>query len=132
MITLRNYDMKKRTKKNDIRISESEWIEWVNIDYAQNVVNIDCHIEEMRCLWNALELACVRECCGIYAFDLTQKNIKSVANRLNAKEVNRLLLSLIAELDKIESSEVMSAILNQRINKNVFRKVIQHIGRNIA
>ena len=70
--------MSSRPRKNDIRIGDGQWIDFIGIDGRHNeAVEIDHLLTGLFPLWQGLERHCEAACCGFDAFDFSQDSIAS-------------------------------------------------------
>ena len=79
--------------------------------------------------WRDLETECIADCCGIDAFDFSDKRIKSTIQFHNADEVLNNLKALKTEFKKSNKEKVSSYILNAYFNEVEFYKFIEQIEK---
>lgn len=104
---------KKRSRKYDIRIGEREWIQGARPDAAVAAASLDGHLTEMFPLFDAMETACHRDCCGLEAFALRPREIEQALARLDVREQDRLLRTCISSIEGMESSVVCSQFFRE-------------------
>jgi len=118
--------------KNDIHISETERIHWVEFDNSSNdLYDVDYIIAKHDDFWTFLQIFCVPDCCGLNAFRFYPDDIANAS-----KEVDKVLLRedlLKLKLDLINSAKdiIISSRMNSLVDKAVFVKLLDHINRNL-
>jgi hypothetical protein len=123
----------KRARKNDIRIGDNKWIEWVSTDGHQNsAVEIDDLIDPMNDFWNRLQTECIAECCGIDAFDLLPGNIKRAAVELSDSTLLEKVNRFRERVETANEQVFVSHQLNSYFHRNVLLQLIDHILAHIT
>jgi len=129
------YNVRKKEKEseNDIWISATEKIKWVNFDVKTDLVkSIDDQIESIIPFVKSLEIHCDSLCCGVRAFSYHKNDIVEKFNEQNDQENTRIkLLAIIENIHKIEEDVVSSRVLNQLIHKSVMLKLLSHIEASL-
>lgn len=111
----------------DIPIGNNEVIKWVDFDMKNAKIEyIDDEILPLKALFDGLELACVRGCCGIEAFSFKQELIHETATQLNLK-IKDELDNIIDTIESKTSEVVGSIFLNQYFVKSVFVNLLKHM-----
>jgi hypothetical protein len=112
----------------NIRIGKDKWIEWVEFD-PRNVelFRLDTLLKPTEKLWEALETECVVGCCGIDALSFLEEDIERATNEMDKNSLRYNLLDLIRQLSEIDSTVLISSMLNQLIDKGVFIQLLKHI-----
>lgn len=116
----------------DISIGENKWIKWVDFDAEKvNPISIDDLIEPMSRFWKNLEIECLAECCGIEAFSFLPKDIENASKDFNNNELYNLFNKTINKLNNISDEVIVSRLLNQLMNREMFIELLEHIKENI-
>lgn len=124
--------MKKRSRKNDIRIGETDWIEWEKPTNPEQTVSIDNIFESASELWQALETECVHECCGIHSLGLKPKQIRESLSKLDKRVAITNVDKIIGQLQVMEGNCFKSRRLGQLFTKKTLLRVLNHVRNNIA
>lgn len=123
---------KLRLKRGDIYIGNECWIEAISVDGRQtDAVNIDYLLDDLGNFWDALEQDCVAECCGLDAFDFTQKTIEQVALDGDLKELRTSIDKLIESVRHLKAEVLVTGRLNQYVDKKTFLELLAHILASI-
>ena len=116
-----------------ILIGNNLFIEELSIDYSGKMLDLDPYIAPLNTFFDRLEVACVRECCGIQAFSFIPDDIQKALVGLSAETV---IIQLKAMQTAIEEQwwckTVSSTILNNNFDRKVFLQVLAHIIKTIC
>jgi len=104
----------------DIPIGNSQVIKWVELDWKNvDVEYIDDVILPLEPLFNQLEVACVRECCGIDAFSFKTELITMTAAKLDLPFTD-IIDKIITKVETLKSVAIGLSALNHCFEKSVF------------
>ncbi|WP_424651710.1 DUF6331 family protein [Capnocytophaga gingivalis] len=116
-----------------ILIGNNLFIEELSIDYSGKMLDLDPYIAPLNTFFDRLEVACVRECCGIQAFSFIPDDIQKALVGLSAETV---IIQLKAMQTAIEEQwwckTVSSTILNNNFDRKVFLQLLAHIIKTIC
>ena len=120
--------MSARLRKNDIPISASHWIEFIDLEGRyEEALEIDALLVELSALWPGLEQHCVAGCCGFDAFDFYPETIISATATMDLASLRRSLSHAILKIEALETTVVMSTRLNNLADKKTFLALLTHI-----
>jgi len=119
--------------KNDIRIGDNEWIEFIELTsrYDQ-AYEIDALIASLSDLWKSLETLCLAECCGLDAFDFRPQAIRNATEGMESVFLETTLKNVIFDIEKLPAGVLVSKRLNNYIAKQTFIQLLNHIEANIG
>lgn len=113
---------------NDIKLSETEFIKWIDFDAARSEpFEMDYLIETMQNFWKGLEVYCVAECCGIDAFAFDREQILTSFREAKDSDIENSLVYALHQINKIEEEVLSSSILNQLFHREFFKHLLSHI-----
>ena len=114
--------------KNDIHIGETERIHWVEFDTSSNdLIDVDYIIAKHDSFWTFLQIFCVPDCCGLDAFRFHPEDIANASNHVDTEALKEDLGKLKLDLLKSDKDIIISARLNNLIDKGVFIELLDHI-----
>ena len=115
-----------------ILIGNNLFIEELPIDYNGKLLDIDPYIAPLNAFFDKLEVACVRECCGIQAFSFMPEDIHKALVGLSTETI---ITQLKAMQTAIEEqwwyNTVGSTILNNNFDRKVFLQLLAHMIKTI-
>lgn len=93
--------------------------------------NADIYLNLNLGFWQALEVHCIAECCGIDAFDLSPDEIIQTIKGYDQKLIKENLNALLKELESTDIKYVSSDIFNHYSTSKDFINRIQNIVKII-
>jgi hypothetical protein len=113
---------------HDIDIGRDKWIIFGELNGLQNqAINIDALLQPLSDFWQLLETRCVRECCGIDAFDFWAENVLNNTKHLDHGELLAKLHAIKESVLGITSVAVVSQKLNNYFLKTTFIELLDHL-----
>ncbi|WP_314205757.1 DUF6331 family protein [Capnocytophaga bilenii] len=70
-----------------ILIGNNLFIEEFPVDYGGKLLDLDPYITPLKTFFDKLEVACIRECCGIQAFSFIPEDIHKALIGLSAETI---------------------------------------------
>jgi len=117
----------KQKHDNDIAIGNGAYILWKDWDWKNETIEyIDALLGDVEIMFDKLELACYRGCCGIEAFVFTPGEIKKAGNE-SESNLQEKIDQIISTLNSTESVVIGMKNLNINIAKSVFIRLLHHI-----
>jgi hypothetical protein len=121
-------DRQGRVHPGDILIGEDEWIRFIELDGDQaRAENLDSWIFPLNPFLQFLVLECVPECCGIDAYRFMPQDIREAASRSELDDLESKLLTLHDQACSLDSKCVVSSVMNQYFNRQVFIQLVEHL-----
>ena len=90
---------------------------------------IDSFLNRDREFWKDLETFCVAECCGIDAFDFSDKNLEETIQHYDQESILKNLDQLLVFLKTKKSNTVSILSWNYTEKRDLFIKRIENIKR---
>ena len=116
-----------------ILIGNNLFIEELSIDYSGKMLDLDPYIAPLNTFFDRLEVACVRECCGIQAFSFMPKDINKALVGLSAETIVTQLKAMQTAIEEQWwCKTVSSTILNNNFDRKVFLQLLAHIIKTIC
>ena len=110
-----------------IKLGGGKTIRTISSSYSiREAVQIDSLLAASLPLWEALELGCVAECCGLAAFSFLPEDIARAAVACDA-EVLASLAKLESEIAGLSANSLISDRLNQGIERTPLLELLAHI-----
>jgi hypothetical protein len=120
-------------RRHDIPIGPDLWIKYVEVDGRQKrAVSLDPWILPIQPFWDALEVNCVKDCCGIDAFSLFPEDLRNARTSVEPTDLQRTLQLLHSMINESESDIFVSNCLNNYFDRKVVLELVEHILQHIA
>ncbi|MEM7735651.1 MAG: DUF6331 family protein [Deinococcota bacterium] len=114
----------------DIRVDDNLWLQWIGIEgryhEAQDIDNI-IDRPPLDKFWTQLETICVKDCCGLDAFDFRPKAIAQATAHLATDTLQIKLEQVRDTLQSVDKDIVSSVRLNSISQKDFFISLLDHI-----
>ena len=115
-----------------ILIGNNLFIEEFPIDYTGKLLDLDPYIAPLNAFFDKLEVACVRECCGIQAFSFMPEDIHKALVGLSAETIVTQLEAMQTAIEEQWWYNVVgSTILNNNFDRKVFLQLLAHMIKTI-
>ena len=115
-----------------ILIGNNLFIEELSIDYSGKMLDLDPYIAPLNTFFDRLEVACVRECCGIQAFSFIPDDIQKALVGLSAETIVTQLKAMQTAIEEQWWYNIVgSTILNNNFDRKVFLRLLTHIIKTI-
>ncbi|WP_460220325.1 DUF6331 family protein [Psychroserpens sp. MEBiC05023] len=95
-------------------------------------IEIDEFLMENEEFWNHLEYHCVRECCGIDAFNLEREYFLEIIEYYNKAQILENMNSIIDKIENSALKQVRSGFFNLNENKEVFKQRLLNVIPSIV
>ena len=116
-----------------ILIGNYLFIEELPVDYSGKLLDLDPYIAPLNTFFDKLEVACVRECCGIQAFSFMPEDIHKALVGLSVETVITQLKAMQTAIEEqYWCKTVGSTILNNNFDRKVFLQLLNHIIKTIC
>ena len=116
-----------------ILIGNNLFIEELPVDYSGKLLDLDSYIAPLNTFFDKLEVACVRECCGIQAFSFMPEDIHKALVGLSVETVITQLKAMQTAIEEqYWCKTVGSTILNNNFDRKVFLQLLNHIIKTIC
>lgn len=116
-----------------ILIGNNLFIEELPVDYSGKLLDLDPYIAPLNTFFDKLEVACVRECCGIQAFSFMPEDIHKALVGLSVETVITQLKAMQTAIEEqYWCKTVGSTILNNNFDRKVFLQLLNHIIKTIC
>ncbi len=90
-------------------------------------IEIDKFLKEDEEFWNHLEYHCLRECCGIDAFNLEREYVLEKIKLFNKEQILKNVNLIISEIENSTYKYVNSSFFNLNENKEVFKQRLLNV-----
>ena len=116
-----------------ILIGNNLFIEEVPVDYSGKLLDLDPYMAPLNTFFDKLEVACVRECCGIEAFSFMPEDIQKALVGLSVETIVTQLKAMQTAIEEqYWCKTVGSTILNNNFDRKVFLQLLNHIIKTIS
>jgi hypothetical protein len=120
------------TNKNDIELGDGKIVDWIEIDFQiQKPFSVDKIVKPIMPFFRYLETVCVHECCGVDAFDFSEKSIREAAINFDVDGQLFYFLEVYEKLKSLNAEVFEVTRMNYSFAKNVFLELLTHIIENL-
>ncbi|MEZ4956385.1 MAG: DUF6331 family protein [Saprospiraceae bacterium] len=114
--------------KNDIELGDGKIVDWIEIDFQiQKPFSVDKIVKPIMPFFGYLETVCVHECCGVDAFDFSEKSIREAAINFDVDGQLFYFLEVYEKLKALNAEVFEVTRMNYNFAKNVFLELLTHI-----
>lgn len=90
-------------------------------------IEIDEFLEEDEEFWNHLEYHCIRECCGIDAFNFERTYFLEKMELFNKEQILKNIHLIIFEIENSTFKYINSSFLNHNEDKELFKQKLLNV-----
>lgn len=116
-----------------IYISDDKWIDWIDFDPScPQSYAIDHLMHETVYFWEALEVICIAECCGIQAFSFQEDIIRSELERFDRIMLHQQLTTVLVQIKALKQDVVLYSRWNQYMHRDFLASLIEYILKVVS
>ena len=112
---------------------EIEWIYSGNKEMylKEPIEKIDDEVSVAEDFWQACEVNCVAECCGLEAFCFYEETILDALKMSNNEKILKMIESIVSKMAESKCQLYSSSRLNQVFPRNDLFELMSHIEKII-
>jgi hypothetical protein len=112
---------------NEIALGGGASIGWIPFDSSMSLFDMDELLRPTLPFWEALELHCMADCCGIDAFSFGAEDLHKAATQVGDAFLPDKLRTMRAALAARQELVFSSTRLNQLLHREMFLRLLDHV-----